>query len=562
VVSLGEQRTASGVVSHAESNNVWVDTWTLAGEDTTDGFVPHEYAEFRWAEVQGAPEPPSHATVAGWMVHYPFDGFIEPLDDNGMHLDLAREPKCLSDQPTRGLTSFNSSVPELDKVWELVRHTVNVAAIDLNTDSNTRQRDLCTLDAWLATRYQGGVAPGSASHLRRRVTQSMFEANGYVNYWTEFLVAHVGALFDYTVEYADHTLTGKLWNQAPVSMGSKCPTPLGMNNYSLLTYYSAEDQLVHKTPRPLIDWPRSSGIDTDGQTSTLCNKLCVQMNAYATVAQRWMAELSARSGHAGRQESASFGERAAAIRKATHSTFATSGSVCDTSSAGPSLPIPTEITTCSQVWEADTSRHHHNSSGVLVLNCGAGKSISSILFADFGLPSGSCTTGFKSNTSCHSDHASTITFVEQTCLHKQFCFLEASKTEFGDSCGGECKQLAVQVDCSGSGKRPKPVQPSLKCYADVPANDPEAPPRFTSATATSLAAFAGIPGSASGVLDLVPFLKARNGRRGPGHGLETSGWMTGFMLEGVYTVRPQNNHDTAESLVLLSSGVACCCHTI
>ena len=62
------------------------------------------------------------------------------------------------------------------------RHTINAAAIDLNTDSNTRQRDLCTLDAWLATRYQGGVAPGTAYHLRKRVVQNMFEPNGFVNW--------------------------------------------------------------------------------------------------------------------------------------------------------------------------------------------------------------------------------------------------------------------------------------------------------------------------------------------------------------------------------------------
>ena len=93
VVSLGEQRTASGVVSHAKSDNVWIDKWTLAGGNTTDGFVPHEYAVFRWAEVQ-APEPPSHATVAGWMVHYPFDGLIEPLNPNEMHSDLVQEPNA------------------------------------------------------------------------------------------------------------------------------------------------------------------------------------------------------------------------------------------------------------------------------------------------------------------------------------------------------------------------------------------------------------------------------------------------------------------------------------
>jgi hypothetical protein len=549
VVSLGEQRTADGVVSHAESNNVWIDTWTLAGGNSTDSFVPHEYAEFRWAEVKGAPEPPSHARVAGWMVHYPFDGFVEPLDDGKMHVDLTYAPNSLSSQPSRGLTSFNSSVPELDQVWELVQHTINVAALDLNTDSNTRQRDLCTLDAWLATRYQGGVAPGSSSHLRRRVTQSMFEPNGYVNYWTEFLVAHVGALYDYTVEYSDQVLTDRLWNQAPISMGSKCPAPLGMDNYSLLTYYSADDQLVHATPRPLIDWPRSDGIDTNGATSGHCNKLCVQMNAYAVVAQRWMGELAARSGLAGQQESATFAARASAIQQAAHKMFAASGSACDTSSSGPSPPVPVEIKTCDKVWEADTPLHHHNSSGIVALNCGAGSTISSVLFADFGLPSGSCTAGFKTNMSCHSSRSSTVTAVETACLHKQFCFLKASRTQFGDSCTGECKQLAVQVKCSHV--RDAEPQPPLKCYTDEPTSGREAPPAFTSATATALAAFGGLPGSAAGVLDLVPFIKARNSRRGPGHGLEASGWMTGFMLEGIYTVRNVTVHSTTVLVIAL-----------
>jgi hypothetical protein len=30
---------------------------------------------------------------------------------------------------------------------------------------------------------------------------------------SEFLVAHVGALHDYTLEYADQGLAGRLWNQ-------------------------------------------------------------------------------------------------------------------------------------------------------------------------------------------------------------------------------------------------------------------------------------------------------------------------------------------------------------
>ena len=147
--------------------------------------LEYRYAEFRWAEVIGAPEPPTHQTISGWQVHYPFDAVLneEPA------VTSERSPqKTTQKQPAEGLSVFGSSSKELDQAWELTRHTIAAAALDLNTDSNTRQRDLCTLDAWLATRYQAGVAPGTSAHLRRRVTRNMYEPNGFVNYWTEFLV--------------------------------------------------------------------------------------------------------------------------------------------------------------------------------------------------------------------------------------------------------------------------------------------------------------------------------------------------------------------------------------
>lgn len=466
-VSLGEQRTATAVVSHAESRNVWIDTWTLAGSGA-DSFVPHEYSEFRWAEVVGAPEPPTHDTVSGWMVHYPFDGKVEPPTDDAS--ERGEDFSLLSDfaglttgskgggATPPGLTSFSSNVAELDDVFELVSHTINAAALDLNSDSNTRQRDLCTLDAWVATRYQGGVSPGTSSHLRRRVTQSMYEPNGFVNWWTEFLIAHVGALYDYTFEYADQSLAGELWNKAPVPMMEN-KIALGMDNYSLLAYFNASDNLVHKTPKPLVDWPRSDGIDTSRGASSVCDNLCVQMNSYAVLAQGWLAEISKRSGIAGKQASGAFSKRSADIKMAAQSLFALSGSKCD--------------------------------------------------------PTGSPDGGGP------------------------------------DSDGSE--NVAAEK-----------LSAPLECYADQPppgsANNPESQAIFTSATATSVAAFAQLPDNPSGVLALVPFLKARNGRRGPRHGMETSAWMTGFMLEGIYTaagdVTEPKPDDTTATTYSASSNAA------
>lgn len=504
----------------------------------------------------GAPEPPSHATVAGWQVHYPFDGDLNELLPSYTSFSPPPTPLQMHEQPdsSGGLTTFSCSVAGLQQVWALVRHTVNAAALDLNTDSNTRQRDLCALDAWLATRYQAGVAPATSCHLRRRVTQSLFDANGYVNYWTEFLVAHVGALLEYTSEYdATESMNGeydsfnlarKLWNQQPVRMGEHLE--LGMANYSLSTYFHESDSMVHDTPKPLVDWPRSSGIDTDGHAASLCKELCVQMNSYAVLTQEWMAGITDRVGvinGCDKSISKAYAARSSAIRAAAHATFATSGSNCSMDGPTPTpppapLPPPSATATCVKEWEADSAHHHHGSDGIATLNCGPNQTITSVAFADFGTPSGSCAAGFEVNSSCHDARARAV--VESACLHKRWCRLEASREVFGDTCNGVTKYLAATVRCASSSSSSSHRDTDLTCYTDTPAHpaatDPELPSGstpYTSLTATALAALARLPGRAAGVLELVPFLMARNSRRGAAHGHEGSGWMMGFMMEGL-----------------------------
>lgn len=164
-VRLGEvlRSDGDGVMWHSQSENIWSSTWTLPGRAAT--FVPHEYAEFRYAEVIGAPEAPDLARLNGWIVRYPLGEELPGIKSDDGVTGFVDEHNSL--------TTFTSSSLNLNAVWDLSRYTVIAGAIDLNTDSNTRQRDLCTLDAWLATEYQGGVAPASSCHLRRRVTQIM-----------------------------------------------------------------------------------------------------------------------------------------------------------------------------------------------------------------------------------------------------------------------------------------------------------------------------------------------------------------------------------------------------
>lgn len=83
----------------------------------------------------------------------------------------------------------------------------------------------------------------------------------------------------------------------------------------------------------------------------------------------------------------------------------------------------------------------------LTLSCAAGETIRAIQFASYGSATGSCTTGFATST-CHA--ASSKQIVEQACLGKQSCSVEARNSVFSDPCGGTAKQLAVVATCGGT----------------------------------------------------------------------------------------------------------------
>ena len=71
------------------------------------------------AEVKGAPEPPTHARVCGWQVHYPFDA---ELNEHGLVIQPALNAVDAEENP--GLTTFDSSSADLDSVWALVRYEI------------------------------------------------------------------------------------------------------------------------------------------------------------------------------------------------------------------------------------------------------------------------------------------------------------------------------------------------------------------------------------------------------------------------------------------------------
>ena len=71
---------------------------------------------------------PAAGDLGGWRVSYPFDGDVnEGGQRNGIAL---------------ALTQFVSADTALGRVWDLSRNTILRASLDVNTDSNTRQRDV------------------------------------------------------------------------------------------------------------------------------------------------------------------------------------------------------------------------------------------------------------------------------------------------------------------------------------------------------------------------------------------------------------------------------------
>jgi hypothetical protein len=289
--------------------NRWVETWTLA--DGQQVISTHEYTELRYVEIVGAPEPPKMENVRAWQVYYPFSS--EPAsrvgtvgagagaetraetraapradagDETGA--EAAPSPARTRSDNANQLTHFNSSNELLNSVWELSKYTTITAPLDFNVDSNTRQRDLCNLDAYLQTIYQGAVAPSSSLQPRRRVAEFFFERAGYTNNQTEFQLAVIAAVFHYTVDSADYSLAAARFD----SMAER---------FAMLPFFDAASGLYRGSGARsvLVDHPPSAEIDVDDDVRAACSgSLCTASNAHILRAHLQLAGLADRLGRA------------------------------------------------------------------------------------------------------------------------------------------------------------------------------------------------------------------------------------------------------------------------
>jgi hypothetical protein len=114
------------------TTNVFHSVWTLReGQQTVH---EHEYKEFRFAELVGAPPNLSAADIEAWVVRYPFgdEGEAEVEDEDESTSTKRRTAIEMGMKSTiigvpSGVTKFTSSLKNLDRVFEFTQYT-NVAA--------------------------------------------------------------------------------------------------------------------------------------------------------------------------------------------------------------------------------------------------------------------------------------------------------------------------------------------------------------------------------------------------------------------------------------------------
>ena len=124
------------------------------------------------------------------MVRYPVTITTPNTTDHPYHPTPKRPGSA--DQST--LTLFNSSSPHLNAVYDFGRYTILATSLDVNTDSNTRQRDNCEMDAFIAAMGQLRTSARYVPLVARSFEYSM--RNGYHTdkHWTEFKYVSVMAV--------------------------------------------------------------------------------------------------------------------------------------------------------------------------------------------------------------------------------------------------------------------------------------------------------------------------------------------------------------------------------
>ena len=254
--------------------SVHYDQWTLAAGEQT--IVSHEYIVSRFWQVMDSPEPPSATAIAGeekrhrcfcFLFDLVFSSETRSVSTTGpaaghTHRQISkREPFSFlkkrsyfllcsgwkvwypmdsagvdaRDDSQAGQTMIDSGSEALDSVWELTRFTGRTGAMDVNTDSNARQRDNCNIDSHITAMHQAAAGPAASANYRRRNGFFLFEPDAKVHPWSEFKLASLGAVHEYTLDTGDLSLANETFDNL-------------LEHYSLSKFIQQEPEPVRTPP--------------------------------------------------------------------------------------------------------------------------------------------------------------------------------------------------------------------------------------------------------------------------------------------------------------------------
>jgi alpha-L-rhamnosidase len=175
---LGEERTPTGARYELRAGQTYREVWTLrSGHQTLEHWG---YRAFRWVEL---------------------------IADPALDLSAAVEAAVLKVPWRAEDAAFDSSDPDLNRVWEMCRYSIEATRLDLYQDTPTRERGPYEGDAIInqlseyATQRSYALARYSTSYLVRRPTwPAEYRLQTVLTAWADYLAtgdpSHLAADYD------------------------------------------------------------------------------------------------------------------------------------------------------------------------------------------------------------------------------------------------------------------------------------------------------------------------------------------------------------------------------
>lgn len=325
LIQLGEELLPNGQVkvpTRADEN--YTSRWTLvpvsssndnnynneenynstASPNANIGLVQHEFIQFRFAQIIGSPVPLTMNNIQAWVVQHPFLGtgknpYEFECSTSTPNVQTYGRSSVTPSNPQTLYGYFASSDPYLDAVFNMTAYSAISSSLDINVDSQTRQRDLCHIDALITGTEQYYVFPPGDYGIQKRTFINAYGNDSAIwGSWTEFKQS--GALMAYSdaLYTGDVSIGQMVWSDDDNSITSDLTSSLNsIQFYAGLRYFNGSGNGLLYYPNdcggswacdPLVDWPTNT---RDNYTIT-GNTMDAIRNGLGAVTIRSLAHLA------------------------------------------------------------------------------------------------------------------------------------------------------------------------------------------------------------------------------------------------------------------------------